>query len=42
MQEEGCEEAIAGHEVVREIGGYVREIVLGCAETELASVFASM
>ena len=42
VQEEGCEEAIAGHEVVREIGGYVREIVLGCAETELASVFASM
>ena len=42
VQEEGCEEAIAGHEVVREIGGYVREIVRGCAETEMASVFASM
>ncbi len=42
VQEDGCEEAIAGHEVVREIGGYVREIVRGCAETEMASVFASM
>ena len=42
VQEGGCEEAIAGHEVVREIGGYVREIVRGCAETEMASVFASM
>jgi hypothetical protein len=42
VQEAGCEEAIAGHEVVREIGGYVREIVRGCAETEMASVFSGM
>ena len=42
VEETVCEEAIAGHEVVREVGGYVREIVLGCTETELASVFASM
>ena len=41
-QMEGCEEAIAGHEVVREVGGYVREILQGCSETEMASVFASM
>ncbi len=42
VEEAGCEEAIAAHEVVREVGGYVREILLGCSETELASVFASM
>jgi hypothetical protein len=42
VQEEGCEEANAGHEVVREQGGYVREVVRGCGETEMASVFASM
>ena len=42
VQEEGCEEAIAGHEVVREVGGYVREILLGCTETEMQSVFGSM
>ena len=42
MQEEGCEEALAGHELVREVGGYVREIRQRCASTEMASVFASM
>ena len=42
VEEAGCEEAIAGHEVVREVGGYVREILLGCTETEMESVFASM
>ena len=42
VEEEGCEEAIAAHEVVREVGGYVREILLGCTETGMASVFASM
>jgi hypothetical protein len=42
VQEEGCEEANAGHEVVREQGGYVREVVQACAETEMASIFASM
>ncbi len=41
-QMDGCEEAIAAHEVVREVGGYVREILQGCSETEMASVFASM
>jgi len=42
VEEDGCEEAIAAHEVVREVGGYVREILLGCTDTEMASVFASM
>jgi len=42
VEEAGCEEAIAGHEVVREQGGYVREILLGCTETEIESIFASM
>ena len=42
VEEDGCEEAIAAHEVVREVGGYVREILLGCTETEMASVFAGM
>jgi len=42
VEEAGCEEAIAGHEVVREVGGYVREILLGCTETEMQSVFGSM
>ncbi len=42
VEEAGCEEAIAGHEVVREVGGYVREILLGCTETEMESVFAGM
>ena len=42
VEEAGCEEAIAGHEVVREEGGYVREILLGCTETEMESIFASM
>ncbi len=42
VEEDGCEEAIAAHEVVREVGGYVREILQGCTETEMASVFASM
>ncbi len=42
VEEDGCEEAIAAHEVVREVGGYVRVILQGCAETEMASVFASM
>ncbi len=41
-EEPGCEEAHAGHEVVREVGGYVREILQDCIETEMASVFASM
>ena len=42
VQLEGCEEAIAGHEVVREVGGYVREVRRGCAETEMATIFAEM
>lgn len=42
VEEAGCEEALAGHEVIREVGGYVREILLGCTETEMESVFASM
>ena len=40
-QREGCEAAIAGHEIVMEIEG-VREIRQRCAETELPSIFASM
>ena len=42
VQEEACEEANAGHEMIRETGGYVREVIRACAETEMASVFASM
>ena len=42
VEEAGCEEALAAHEVVREVGGYVREILLVCTETEMAPVFASM
>ncbi len=42
VEEAGCEEAIAGHEVVREQGGYVREVLLGCTETEMESIFTSM
>jgi hypothetical protein len=42
VRQEGCEQAIAGHEVVREVGGYIREILRGCAEMEMESVFASM
>ncbi len=41
VQEEACEEANAGHEMIRETGGYVREVLRPCAETEMASVFAS-
>jgi len=40
--QDGCEEAIAAHEIIIEVGGYVRELLQGCAETEMASVFASM
>ena len=40
-QQDVCEAAIAGHEVAMEVGG-VRAILRRCAETELASVFASM
>ncbi len=42
VRPEGCEEAIAGHEVVREVGGYVREILQTCSETEMATVLASL
>jgi len=42
VEEEACEEADAGHEMIRETGGYVREVVRACGETEMASVFASM
>jgi hypothetical protein len=42
VQEVACEEAIAAHEVIIEVGGYVRELLRGCGETEMASVFASM
>ena len=42
VQEEACEEANAGHEMIRETGGYVREVLRPCAETEMASVFTSM
>jgi hypothetical protein len=41
-EEAGCEEAHAAHEVVREVGGYVREILQDCVETEMTLVFASM
>ena len=41
-EEPGCEEALAAHEVVREVGGYVREILQVCIETQMAPVFASM
>jgi hypothetical protein len=42
VQEEACEEANAGHEMIRETGGYLREVIRACGETETASVFASM
>jgi hypothetical protein len=42
VEEEACEEANAGHEMIRETGGYVREVIRACGETEMASVFASM
>ncbi len=42
VEEPGCEEALAAHEVVREVEGYVREILRTCSETEMATVFASM
>ena len=42
VQEEGCEEAHAAHEVIREVGGYVREILLDCTESEMEPIFASM
>ena len=41
VREAECDVAIGGHEVELEIGG-VREILRGCAETEMESVFASM
>jgi hypothetical protein len=41
VQREGCEAAIAGHEIAMEIEGVV-EIRQRCAETELASVLARM
>ena len=42
VEEEGCEEANAGHEMIRETGGYVREVIRECGEAEVASIFASM
>ncbi len=42
VQETSCEEANEVHEMVRETGGYVREVLRGCAETEMAMVFFSM
>ena len=42
VQEEGCEEALAAHEVIREVGGYVREILQVCSEAEMAPIFASL
>ncbi len=42
VQETSCEEANEVHEMVRETGGYVREVLRGCAETEMALVFFSM
>ena len=42
VQETSCEEANEIHEMVRETGGYVREVLRGCAETELDVVFFSM
>ncbi len=42
VQETSCEEANEVHEMVRETGGYVREVLRGCVETEMAMVFFSM
>jgi hypothetical protein len=42
VEEAACELANEGHEMIRETGGYVREVLQGCTETEMASVFASM
>ena len=42
VEETACERANEGHEMIRETGGYVREVLQGCTETEMASVFASM
>ena len=42
VEDVACEEAIAAHEVIIEVGGYVRELLQGCGETEMASIFASM
>ncbi len=42
VEETACEEANDVHEMIRETGGYVREVLRTCAETEVASVFASM
>ena len=42
VEESACEESHAAHEVIVETGGYVREILLDCTETEMASVFATM
>jgi len=42
VEEAACEGANEGHEMIRETGGYVREVLQGCTEREMASVFASM
>ena len=42
VEEAACEEAHSAHEVIVETGGYVREILLDCTETEMASVFGTM
>ena len=42
VQETSCEAANEVHEMVRETGGYVREVLRGCAETEMDVVFFSM
>ncbi len=42
VQETSCEEANEVHEMVRETGGYLREVLRGCAETEIDLVFFSM
>ena len=42
VEETSCEAANEVHEMVRETGGYLREVLRGCAETEMASVFASL
>ena len=42
VEESSCEAANEIHEMVRETGGYVREVLRGCAETEMDIVFASM
>ena len=42
VKQKRCEDATARHEVVMQIAKGIREILRRCAETEMASVFASV